>query len=188
MGRRRSRRDVPARGNVVGDHYATYQGAYGRTLWRTALLQVLLPTIVGALVGSFEVHLRGSSELIAGVSVLAGLLFALVIYVFQLGLEIDRSVKALPPRLPRLVDELFRNVLYAVVASVVLLVVLIVARQFEEVGSAGTVSGLPVVWSVAVSMLGVHLIAVVGQCVKRTRRAYIELRPRGATSARDGRP
>jgi hypothetical protein len=174
--------DVPDHGNVITDHFDTYRGESGRVLWKTALLQVAVPTAVGCIVGGFEVHLRGTAELIAGVSVLAGLLFALVIYVFQLGIDVSKSAKALPKRLPRLIDELFRNVLYAVASSVALLLVLVVARQFEV--ESGDAAGLPVVWSVSVAILGTHLLAVVGQCVKRTRRAYIELRPRlGRTAA-----
>lgn len=184
MGREVHNPDVPLGGNVVTDHFDTYTGESGRVLWKTALLQIGVPTVVGCVVGSFEVHLLGTAELLAGVSVLAGLLFALVIYVFQLGIDVSKSAKALPRRLPRLVDELFRNVLYAVASSVALLVVLIVARQFEV--EAGEAAGLPVVWSVLVAMLGTHLLAVVSQCVKRTRRAYMELRPRLARTSVSG--
>lgn len=176
MERRSQGRDVPQRGSVIGDHFATFLGTYRRPIWPTIFLQLVVPALAGLAVWHFEVRLRGAPELIAGVSVLAALLFGLVIYVFQLGVDVrGREKGKVPPRLPSLIDQLFQNVLYAVLVAIALLVVFIVAAQFEGPTAKGASSSLPVGWSVGIVVISAHLLAVISQCVKRTRRAYLEL-------------
>ena len=111
-------------------------------------------------------------DLIAGFAVLAGFLFALVIFVFQLRLNVVRDPRVQSKRnLPELIDQLFRNVLYAVVVSFVLTIVAIVAAATEPAPGVG----VHPVWSGVVTVVTVHLLAVVWMCVSRTRTAYLEL-------------
>jgi len=78
----------------------------------------------------FRVTIIG--DLIAGFAVLAGFLFGLVIFVFQLrlGMSSDPRVQS-KLALPRLVDELFSNVLYAVGVAFFLILLTVLAAATE---------------------------------------------------------
>lgn len=100
-----------------------------------------------------------------------------MIFVFQLrlGMSTDPRVqgKAL---LPVLVDQLFSNVLYAVGVSFALTAVTVLAGGTEPQDKHGELIGLDPWVSAAVAALAVHLLAVISMCLKRTRRAYAELK------------
>lgn len=117
------------------------------------------------------------SELSAGFAVLAGFLFALVIFVFQLRQSIRRE-----PGVPRkrllttLIDQLFASVLYSVVVSFVLIAMTVAGAITEPHDDKGNPAGLSPWLSAAIVLVCVHLLAVVWMCIKRTRRAYLEIR------------
>jgi hypothetical protein len=175
------------RGGVVTDHLATLRGTRGRLLWRQILLQFLVPLVAAASVVALQFRVTIMTELIAGFSVLAGFLFGLVIFVFQLRLSMSSDPRVQSKlALPRLVDELFSNVLYAVGVSFTLILLSVVSAATEPQlvivpatdDSEVTVEGLgldPWVSGIVV-LFALHLLAVIGMCIKRTRRAYIELR------------
>ncbi|WP_148060260.1 MULTISPECIES: hypothetical protein [unclassified Rathayibacter] len=141
----------------------------------------------------FEFRVTIVGDLIAGFSVLAGFLFGLVIFVFQLrlGMSADPRVQT-KTLLPTLIDQLFSNVLYAVLVAFALITVTVAAAATEphaipaatdptseatRIGSAQSVAlGLDPWVSAVVIGLSIHLLAVVGMCLRRTRRAYIELK------------
>jgi hypothetical protein len=178
---------------MIWDHLATLRGVRGGFLWWQIIAQFVLPigVFVALTVAGFRVTIVG--DLIAGFSVLAGFLFGLVIFVFQLrlGMTTDPRVqtKAL---LPTLIDQTFSNVLYAVLVSFALIAATVAAAATEPhtelvITPAAVPGGSPTVeagvalglepWvSGIVIGLAVHLLAVVGMCLSRTRRAYIELK------------
>ncbi len=178
---------------MIWDHLATLRGVRGGFLWWQIGAQFVLPTAVGVAIwwAGFRVTIVG--DLIAGFSVLAGFLFGLVIFVFQLrlGMTTDPRVqtKAL---LPTLVDQTFSNVLYAVLVSFALIATTVTAAATEPhtkpvvtpaaipggtpQSEAGVALGLEPAVSGVVIGLAVHLLAVVIMCLSRTRRAYIELK------------
>lgn len=182
-----------ARKGMIWDHLATLRGVRGGFLWWQIIAQFVLPIVVGVAIwlSGFRVAIVG--DLIAGFSVLAGFLFGLVIFVFQLRLGITSDpriqTKAL---LPTLIDQTFSNVLYAVLVSFALIATTVAAAATEphtdpvvtpsavEGGQAsieaGVALGLEPWVSAVVIGLAVHLLAVVGMCLSRTRRAYIELK------------
>lgn len=178
---------------MIWDHLATLRGVRGGFLWWQIVAQFGLPIAVGIVVWQAGFRITIMGDLIAGFSVLAGFLFGLVIFVFQLrlGMTADPRVqnKAL---LPTLVDQTFSNVLYAVLVSFALIAATVAAAATEPRtepvivpaavagGSpsleAGVALGLEPWVSGVVIGLAVHLLAVVGMCLSRMRRAYIELK------------
>ena len=181
-----------AREGMIWDHLATLRGVRGGFLWWQIIAQFVVPVAVGVAIwqAGFRVAIVG--DLIAGFSVLAGFLFGLVIFVFQLrlGMTTDPRMQT-KTLLPTLIDQTFSNVLYAVVVSFTLIVATVAAAATEPHSDpvvtpapaggistivAGAALGLEPWVSGAVICLAVHLLAVVGMCLSRTRRAYIELK------------
>lgn len=178
---------------MIWDHLATLRGVRGGYLWWQITAQFALPAVVGLAIWQAGFRLTIMGDLIAGFSVLAGFLFGLVIFVFQLrlGLTTDPRVQS-KTLLPALIDQTFSNVLYAVLVSFALIAATVAAAATEPrtepvvvpamtPGSApsievGVALGLEPWVSGAVIALAVHLLAVVGMCLTRTRRAYIELK------------
>ena len=178
---------------MIWDHLVTLRGVRGGLLWWQIIAQYLVPIAAGVAIWLLGYRVTIVGDLIAGFSVLAGFLFGLVIFVFQLrlGMTPDPRVqtKAL---LPTLIDQTFSNVLYAVLVSFALIAASVAAAATEphtdpvitpasaEGGSptveAGIALGLEPWVSGMVIGLAVHLLAVVGMCLSRTRRAYIELK------------
>lgn len=165
----------------------------GGYLWRQIVLQFVVPLLVGAAlwVGGARIGIIG--DLLAGFSVLAGFLFGLVIFVFQLRLGMTSDPRTQSKTLlPVLIDHLFANVLYAVVIAFTLIAVTVVAAATEPhtapmlttpsgggttvIAAAGVPLGLEPWTSAVVVAVATHLLAVIGMCVSRTRRAYLELR------------
>lgn len=178
---------------MIFDHLATLRGARGGILWRQIAAQFLLPVLVGMAIWAAGFRITIVGDLIAGFSVLAGFLFGLVIFVFQLrlGMSSDPRVQS-KALLPTLIDQTFSNVLYAVVVAFTLIAATVVAAATEphtpvvvtppatpggqSTFDAGMSLGLEPWVSALVIGLAVHLLAVVGMCLSRTRRAYIELK------------
>lgn len=122
----------------------------------------LLAGVASALLG---VSARLDS-LLGGIAILAGGLFALVVFVFELRVN-SHPPAHLPENtiLNRLVDELFHNALYAaIVASVTCVAVLVF-----------TVTALPGPVETGVTFaLCAHLGLTGMLCVKRLSQAYVE--------------
>lgn len=178
---------------MIFDHLATLRGVRGGFLWSQITGQFVLPVVVGVAVWQLGFRVTIVGDLIAGFAVLSGFLFGLVIFVFQLrlGMTTDPRVQS-KALLPTLIDQLFSNVLYAVLVSFALIAATVGAAATEPhidpvVTPAAVAGGSPTVevglalglepWvSGVVISLAVHLLAVVGMCLSRTRRAYIELK------------
>lgn len=177
---------------MILDHLATLRGVRGRLLWWQIGAQFVLPVAVGVVLwgGGFRIGIVG--DLLAGFAVLAGFLFGLVIFVFQLrlGMSSDPRVQS-KVLLPTLIDQLFANVLYAVLVSFALIVATVAAAATEpraapvvpaqtsaltDAAGTGVALGLEPWVSAVVVALAVHLLAVLGMCLTRTRRAYLELK------------
>lgn len=140
------------------------------------LLPAYLPPIAGAVLSFIlDWRLSGVAELIAGTAVLAGFLFALMIFVFQLRLQITHDPRVQERlHLPRLVDELFQNVLYSALVSLAFTLAVVVSTVTAPVPAAGPVR-LEQGPSIIVVALGAHLIGLLYVVIQRTRAAYREL-------------
>ncbi|MFD1722404.1 hypothetical protein [Amnibacterium endophyticum] len=161
-------------------HWSTLRNATnGRFLWREIALQVVAPVVIAgaALVG--HVRINDASAVTNGASILSGFLFGLGLYVFQLRVQIAHDPQApdQPRRvlLPRLIDELFVNVLWAVLVSFALTFTALAVGATQGHDKSGTVIPTSPLVTAGLVLLASHLLAVVLMCIRRTRRAYIEL-------------
>jgi hypothetical protein len=157
---------------TIGDHYRTLvnQNAPNRPYWPDYIILIALPCAAGVLVGGLF-QLRELGAYIAGVAIFTALLFALVIYVFQLRVQLLSN-----PTVPRdgklveFIDQLFANVNYAVVVGVIATAAATIAATTSN--DKGYVNGL---WSGLLTALSLHLMLVVFMCIKRVRAAYREI-------------
>lgn len=164
----------------IRDHYSTLVAVDepDKPFWPDYIVLLGVPAMFGAAIG-FTIHLRDMASYIAGVAIFTALLFALVIHVFQLRMQLLSH-----PNVPRdgqlaqFVDQLFANVNYAVVVGVVATAVSMAAAVTAD--DNGIINS---VWSGIVACVGVHLLLVVFMCIKRVRAAYREIRmlPRNST-------
>lgn len=148
---------------VVTRHHNTLRDVRSSKISRRDIAQAYgLPLAVGAIAWWRGFHFEDLGAITAGVAILTGLLFALVIFVFQLRLGAKDDATSLRTRL----DELFYNVLYAIGVGVVTTVVSVVTDSVNKDGSIG------IVGSLAVIGFGSHLIVTMAMIVKRVMRAY----------------
>lgn len=114
-------------------------------------------------------------EMLAGITVLASLLFALVIFVIQLRLQMTTDPRV-SLRATRLVDELFANVCYAVLVGLAsTTVTLIAAATRTSDGKDPDPDPLSPLWTAAVVVTAAHLLLMVLMSLKRTNATYREL-------------
>ncbi|MDB6425871.1 hypothetical protein [Curtobacterium sp. 20TX0008] len=121
--------------------------------------------------------MNDASAIVGGASVLSGFLFGVVVYVFQLrqSLVHDPRVQG-QARLPVLIDELFSNVVYAVLVSFALTAAALVIAATQSHDAKGVLVPTEPVVAAALVLVAAHLLAVVVMCMKRLRRAYEELK------------
>ncbi|WBQ05970.1 hypothetical protein [Kribbella sp. CA-293567] len=122
-------------------------------------------------------ELPSAGDLIQGVSILTGLLFALVIFVFQLRLQVGSDDRIGPvSRIAILIDELFANVLYAVVVGLVTTAIVVLAGASVGPESDGDAASVNRWWTGGVVLTCSHLLLTIAMCLKRTRAAYADLK------------
>lgn len=178
MDEERTRRDDDeSRRGLIRGHFATFVGTNGRVLARHVLAQVAFPLAGAAVILGIGSRFSNIGDMIAGFAVLAGFLFGLVIFVFQLRLGMSHDPRVQEKvNLPTLIDQLFANVLYAVFVSFVLTLVAIAVGATEGHDRNGTALGVEPWMAALITVIGLHLLAVVLMCLKRTRTAYVELK------------
>jgi hypothetical protein len=171
----------PFRGvhDVVADQVETFSmrtGRAGRSQRRRQVaFQLALPSLIAGAVVWFDVELYAVGDLIAGVAVLAGLLFGLLILVWTEGIKVRNEGRWKPSeRVPVLVDDLRANVTYASVVSLVLVASLMVAAATTPPTDAGTPAMNPV-WAGVTTWIAVHMVLSLGQVLRRLRAAFLEL-------------
>lgn len=162
--------------SVVADQYGTLVDAKtGRPRPEDFFVVLALPLVALAvsLLAGWQVGVV--SELIAAVSITTGLLFGLVVFLFQLRVQIGAAERTerVPPAAVRLVDEMFRNVAYAIVVGFVLTGVTIVgaATRVDPPGSA-PLEGMGEGMTAVVLALVTHFLLVLAMCLKRLTSAY----------------
>jgi hypothetical protein len=152
--------------DVFGEHLATLYN--NRSDARRISLSDLavffgLPVVVGIIVGVFHPNLE-TGEALTGVSILAGLSFGAVVFVFDLRLRMAQRWKA-GARALMLLDQLFKNLLYSVFVAVILVVVSLIP---EGVGWWSRVYGG---FFTAVAL---HYVLTMLMCIKRLSAAFRE--------------
>lgn len=144
----------PTRRRTIAEfawHYAAPYGAAGLLTWR-------------------GVRLADAGQVIGGGAVFAGFAFGLAVWVFELRLTAHRD-----PRVPRggllvqLIDELFKNVTYAVLVGLFLVLLAVAGTAYTSQSSLG------LWWTAALTGTGLHFIITIMMCLKRLRAAYRQL-------------
>lgn len=158
---------------VPADHFRTlYDNRSGRPDWWGIAWQVILPLGAGAAVWNLGAKMTDVGAAVSGISIVAGLLFAMAVFLFQLRVTLERVTLEADKRLGEddyaLVDECMANTLWAILWGLGLALFLIVCDVGKWIGD--DVSG-PVLTGVAVAA-AVHFLLVIGMCLKRLRRAY----------------
>ncbi|WP_370185104.1 hypothetical protein [Rhodococcus wratislaviensis] len=156
---------------TIRDHFDTFRDdSSGGMHLPDYLIFIGGPAFAAALIAWFDVRLKDVSGVLGGLSVFTALLFGLVIFVFQLRLQLKSDGVNRTGFLMRLVDQLFANVNYAVVVGVVTTTVGVVAINVGDKDA-----GAPVWLSAILTGLGLHLVLTIFMCVKRVHSAYKQL-------------
>lgn len=161
---------------VPADHLRTiYNNRTQGTDWVTLAMQVLLPIAVGITTWGFGAKLGDVDAAVTGISIVAGLLFSMAVFLFQLRLSLGTD-KRLGKDDYALVDECMRNTLWAILWGLGLTLFLIVCDAGRWIGAD---SSGPVLTGIAIAAT-THFLLVIGMCLKRLRRAYERIAMRQA--------
>lgn len=154
--------------SVPADHFHTlYDNRTGRPDWWAIVWQAVLPLGAGAAVWKLGGKMAEVGAAVSGISIVAGLLFAMAVFLFQLRVTLGTD-KRLGEDDYVLVDECMANTLWAILWGLGLALFLIVGEAGKWIGDdrAG-----PVLTGIAVAATA-HFLVVIGMCLKRLRRAY----------------
>lgn len=158
---------------IVVDHLNTLRDA--RTQHVSVLdvaIQFGIPVVLGIGLPLCGIRLVDIGQVIAGIAVLAGFTFGLLVFVFQLRLQVATDPRVVGTNLRELIDELFTNVAYALLvglACVTLSVAYVSLRHIPYVSASGALGGV----SSGVLVAGVaHFLLTLAMCTKRAYRAY----------------
>lgn len=136
------------------------------------IFHVLLPLGAGLACFLTSIQLTFIAQLLGGVSILAGFLFTLIVFIFQLRTDVARSEEvARYKSLHRLIDELFATVNHAIFVALILVAWL----MWLSATMAADSDALPRLVSAALVGLSAHLLGVLWSISRRTATAYREL-------------
>ncbi|WP_328333009.1 hypothetical protein OHA70_15455 [Kribbella sp. NBC_00382] len=163
---------------LVTEHYRTLRDVRTGKLRRRDFATFLgLPVGLGVVSWLLGLRMPSVGDLVQGVAILTGLLFALVIFVFQLRIQVGSNLDQVRrDHVLLLIDELFSNVLYAVAAGLVATVVVVTAGMWAKPNAQGDAQPLDRWWTAVVVISCLHLLLTIAMCLKRTRAAYVLLR------------
>jgi di/tricarboxylate transporter len=158
---------------LIQDQFGTLVNERTRRPWiPDYVVFYVIPAASGASSYLMNFRLGDVDGILAGVAILTGLLFALVIHVFTLGLRITDDPRiADGSRISRLVDQVEANVSYAVLVGLATTVVLSIASGTTESGHR--IGKL--MTAILVALL-IHLILIMLMILKRMRSSYREFR------------
>lgn len=139
------------------------------------LVLVGLPLVLGFAMWATKTLVVDAGQLLAGLAVLTGFVFGLLVFVFQLKLSATQD-----PRVPaggilsNLLDELFANIAYTVLVGLVSVVLILVSTSIGSAlpPAAGATTVLNTVWSAVVVGALAHFSLMLLMCLKRTHLAY----------------
>lgn len=153
---------------VPADHFRTlYDNRTGKPDWAAAAWQGMFPIAAGVATWWFGAKLADVSAAVAGISIVAALLFAMAVFLFQLRVTLGGDSR-LGDDDYRLVDECMSNTLWAILWGLGLALFLIVCGAGRWIANDGVG---PVLTGIAVGA-SAHFLLVISMCLKRLRRAY----------------
>jgi hypothetical protein len=153
---------------VPADHFGTLRNhATDRPSVVDFTIQIGLPVALGAVTWGLGVMLDDVTGAVAGVSIVAGLLFSMAVFLFQLRLSLEGDSRLTGDDY-ELVDECMKNTLWAILWGLLLALYLVIsgAGKWMDTPIAG-----PVMTGIAIGA-SLHFVLVIAMCIKRLRRAY----------------
>ncbi len=153
---------------IPRDHFRTLRDATtNRPRVGDFVLQIGIPLISGMASYCAGLGFKDVTQAVVGISIVAGLLFSMAVFLFQLRINFPND-----PRITQtdktLIDECMKNVLWAIVWGLLLVVYLIICQATGSMGSGKTGS---ILTGIAVAA-AVHFLLVIAMCLKRLHRAY----------------
>lgn len=155
---------------IIRAHFNTLRNAKtGRLHWPDFVVQFGLPVLLGIGFGLSGGASPDISTLLTVVSILAGLSFALALFVFELRQNLSTRYEKTSTMLAR-IDVLFQNVLYSV----------IVGLTSTGTGAFSSVVGLDTTIEASLQVLTLvltaHFFLVLFMCLKRLNAVFRESR------------
>lgn len=154
---------------IIADHLATLVDARTRRLRKADYVSFyVVPAGIGATAWYFNFRFETMDPILSGTSIFTGLLFGVLVYVFQLRIRVtDSAVLASDSRLLRLIDELEANVAYTVLVGLVISGLLMALSATKE-------KDVPIdpIGTAVVIALMLHFILSVLLVLRRTRSVY----------------
>jgi hypothetical protein len=160
-------------GLLIKDHVDTFVNEQtAKPRWQDYFAFFCFPIIIGVMSYGTGFRLEDADGILAGTVIFTGLLFALVIHVFGLGLRMTDDPRITRgSRVSRLVDQLQANVLYSVLIGILTTVVLVVAAGTTQSGHS-----VGVIMTAIIAIVLSHLLATMLMILKRMRATYREFR------------
>lgn len=144
---------------------------------RAAAFHYLTPVAPAALMFVPAVHIYAPGDILTGLAVLTGLLFALLVLVWTEGVKARQSgAWSASSRVVTLLNDLRANVTYASTVSLVLIALLVVVSTTTPPAANGdTPTAMAPLVAAPLAWLVGHLILALGLILRRLRAAYMEL-------------
>ncbi|WP_298591857.1 hypothetical protein [uncultured Kocuria sp.] len=177
---------------IPADHFATlYDNRTGKLNPLDIAHHIGTPALIGTACWFYKVNLADATGAISGVSIVAGLLFSMAVFLFQLRTSLPKTPtadglgrsydtkrteslaeqagnKRISTSERDLIDECFSNVLWAILIGLFLAIYLIIggaAKWFTHPNTGSIFTGI----AIAISA---HFLLTIAMCLKRLRRAY----------------
>lgn len=161
---------------IIVEHFDTFYDhrdltGSRRKSWTDYAVMIGVPVVVFAVFMLFDWRVQDFGQVLAGIAILTGFAFALIVFVFQLRLDLVERRAVHPGGVAaRLVNELFTNVSYATLVGLATVVFLVAAGALGAPPDAPGALGL-FTSSIAV-FLGSHFFLTLVMCIKRLYTAY----------------
>lgn len=153
---------------IVKGHFKTLRDARtGRIRVRDFFWQIGLPIACGIACALYRWRLPDASNAIVGISIVAALMCAMAALIFQIRLDLNK-IPVTEKRDIILIDEVFANVMWAILMGLALALYLIV---IDAVGLLNESTAAIIATSIAVALCA-HFALVIGMCLKRFQRSY----------------
>lgn len=165
-------------GEIWSSYFKTLKNyGTGNVCVGDVVLQIILPILVSLLMLALllsgevcsEAIEKNLSNIVTGVSVVSSLLCAVAVMLFQLRVQIDSGINGVVPigKEVELVDELFHDVMWAIVMGFSIVLMLIISQT--DIGDF--ISLKPILEALAVGC-GMNFVLVICMSIKRLSASY----------------
>lgn len=153
---------------IVEEHFDTLRDARtDKIKIGDIVFQIGLPLFIGCLCFLSGWWLKDASNAIVGISIVAALMCAMAVLVFQIRMDASAD-KRLGENDLILINELFANIMWAILVGLLLAFALI---AFDALGLFSGGYPAQIATSISLAMCA-HFIIVIAMCLKRLQRAY----------------